>query len=402
MTKVLVVNENHLQKTPDGKYWSSGIVDYSVFKRPLDVFDQILVAIRATDVIEKDANYVHLCNGDGVEILPLPDYSGVLGYLKKYFQFNKLVKDYCKRADCAIVRTPNAISFQLLRVINKNIPYVLEVAGDPWIHMAPGEYPSKFRPLIRRMWTDGLKKYCLKANGVAYVTKEALQKAYPCRAIRNGESKQYFTSSYSTVSINGNNKYEPKKYEKKDRYKLIHVANAFTTYSKGHKECIEVLARLKKCGLDVSIDFIGEGPLKGEFQDYAKKCGVDDSIKFIGRFNNKEDVWQALREADLFLFPTHSEGLPRVVIESMFVGTPCVSTNVGGIPELLDADCITDVGDVESMYSIVSRMLNNPNEMSEKSRIGIERASDYTEDVLQARRTAFYRKLRNYVDTNAI
>ncbi len=66
MPSVLVVNENHLQRTPDGKCWSKGIVDYSVFARPLGTFDKVFVAIRVEDVDIKDSDYIHICTGDGV------------------------------------------------------------------------------------------------------------------------------------------------------------------------------------------------------------------------------------------------------------------------------------------------------------------------------------------------
>jgi glycosyltransferase involved in cell wall biosynthesis len=395
MPSVLVVNENHLQRTPDGKCWSKGIVDYSVFARPLGTFDKVFVAIRVEDVDIKDSDYIHICTGDGVEILPLPDYKGAFGYIKVLCKFRKLMKKYCKMVDCAIVRTPNAISFQCLKFIKKRMPYAIEVSGDPWEHMAPGEYKSKFRPLIRCMWTNGLRRVCLSANGVSYVTKDALQRRYPCRAILERDSDNYFTTYYSTVSLNTQLKYEAKEYTQKKSFKLIHISNAFTTYGKGQMECIEAVSLLVKSGIDVSIDFVGEGPLKEEFIRYSEKYGVPDRVNFVGRLNSKEKVWDALRNADIFVFPTHSEGLPRVVIESMYVGTPVVATNVGGIPELLESECIFDVGDVNKIYEILSNLFGNPSQLNELSETGIKKSLEYTEDVLQARRIEFYKKLKH-------
>lgn len=393
MSKVLIVNECHLEKTPDENYWSNGIVDYSVFKRYLSVFDEVVVAIRVSNVLEKDTDYVHRCNGDGVKIISIPDFIGISGYIRNYFYVTTMIKKCCEIVDCAIIRTPSAVSFQFLSIIDGKIPYALEVSGDPWKHMAPGEYKSRFRPVIRRMWTEGLKKYCMKANGVSYVTEKVLQKRYPCKAIIEDESENYFTSYYSTVSINDEKTYMPKIYEEKQKYRLIHIANAFTTYSKGHKEAMEVIKRLNDDRIDTSIDFVGDGPLREEFKQYAKKLGIAKKVHFAGRLNSKEDIYTALRKADLFLFPTHSEGLPRVVIESMHVGTPCVSTNVGGIPELLDKQCISKVGDIEKMYSTVKTLIKNPMYMSELSKRCVERAKNYQEDKLQERRIIFMKRL---------
>lgn len=395
MAKVLVVNECHLQRTPDGRCWSNGIVDYSVFSRPLSVFDEVLVAIRVKDIVRKDVDYIHQCNGKNVHILPIPDYAGVSGYLKNILNVTRLIVKYCDMADCAIVRTPSAISNQFLKVIRRKVPYVLEVSGDPWKHMAPGEYKSPFRPFIRRIWTHNLKKDCMRANGVAYVTESVLQKKYPCRAIVDNRNKEYFTTHYSTVSINENMEYEPKNYKKRSHYRLVHIANAFTTYGKGHKEAIIIVKHLNAAGFDTHIDFVGDGPLRAEFESFSRKYGIEDKVHFIGRLKSKEEVWKVLRKADLFLFPTHSEGLPRVVIESMYVGTPCVSTNVGGIPELIQEKYISEVGDVRCMYKIVKHLFMNPSQMSELSKLGIEKAKGYTESVLQARRSMFYQKLKD-------
>ena len=83
------------------------------------------------------------------------------------------------------------------------------------------------------------------------------------------------------------------------------------------------------------------------------------------------------------------------MIESMAVGTPCVASNVNGIPELLPEDQMASVGDVDEMAEIIQNLINNPERMNQISIAGGEKAKKYAEPVLQERRAAFYIKLRN-------
>ena len=82
----------------------------------------------------------------------------------------------------------------------------------------------------------------------------------------------------------------------------------------------------------------------------------------------------------------------------MHVGTPCVATNVGGILELIDKEYITDVGDVNSLFSITKELLENPKKMTEISKDLIDKSKKYTEQELNKRRYAFYKKLQNLCD----
>ena len=64
-----------------------------------------------------------------------------------------------------------------------------------------------------------------------------------------------------------------------------------------------------------------------------------------------------LKKNDVFIFPSKSEGLPRAVIEAMAVGLPCLSTPVGGIPELIDEEYLFDPLDEMGFTNAIKRFL---------------------------------------------
>ena len=66
----------------------------------------------------------------------------------------------------------------------------------------------------------------------------------------------------------------------------------------------------------------------------AANASVLDQITFTGRVNRRQ-LSDILENSDIFVFPTAAEGLPRVIIEAMAKGLPCVISDVSGNPELV-------------------------------------------------------------------
>ena len=392
--KVLVVVDGHLVRTPDGKVWSARIYNYNFFARYLSVFEEVRVAMRLHDV-ENNTDYPNLCSGEHVEFMPIEEFKGPKEYAKKYLKIRRGIKKYFEGCDCAIFRIPSTIGYQFWNVYKKTgLPYSIEVVVDPWDFAAPGTLKTPLRPLIRRIWTNDLKRACLQANGVSYVTKYALQERYPSYARLHGESARHFEEYYSSVNIPIEYLKEPRLSVKKGTIKIIHVTNFIGNHVKGHAELIQALAIVcQKTKKSVEVEFVGEGTLIDEFNNLAKTYGVGDRVRFIGKLPTSAAVRDALINADLFVFPSHAEGLPRVVIEAMAVGLPCISTRVNGIPELLDDHWLTDPGEVESLADKILELIENTDKMREESKRNIEVAKNYTEPILQKRRRNFYLKL---------
>jgi len=68
---------------------------------------------------------------------------------------------------------------------------------------------------------------------------------------------------------------------------------------------------------------------------YAAKLGVKDNIVFTGYFPD-EKLPKLYQAADVFAFSTFYENLPFAILEAMSAGLPVVTTNVGGIPEIIE------------------------------------------------------------------
>ena len=72
-----------------------------------------------------------------------------------------------------------------------------------------------------------------------------------------------------------------------------------------------------------------------------------------------------LQKADIFVFPTyyHNECFPLVLLEAMEHGKACISTNEGGIPDIIkdgENGLIAERQDAESLADCIQRLLDNP------------------------------------------
>lgn len=393
--KVLVVVDGHLVRTPDGKVWSARIYDYTFFARYLSAFEDVRIAMRIKDV-KSNEGYPNLCSGDHIEFFPIEEFKGPKEYLIKFLSIRNNIKSYFEGCACGIFRIPSTVGYQFLHAFQKTgKPYAVEVVVDPWDFAAPGTLKTPLRPIIRWYWTQSLKRACLKANGVSYVTKKALQERYPSYARLHGADAYHFETYYSSVNIPENYYSDARIYQQKDSpYLISHVTNFIGNQVKGHKELILAIARLKELGILINVEFVGEGTLIPEFEKLALEEGVDDQVKFIGKLSNSILVREQLLKSDLFVFPSHAEGLPRVLIEAMAVGLPCISTNVNGIPELLTEKYLINVGDVNELVNKIRWLIKNPGEMTKASTNNRKKAEDYSEKVLQLRRKEFYQYLR--------
>jgi glycosyltransferase involved in cell wall biosynthesis len=78
---------------------------------------------------------------------------------------------------------------------------------------------------------------------------------------------------------------------------------------------------------------VGQGPLRAELERLAERLGVADRVRFAGPLPQAE-LPRWYRAADVFVLPSHSEGVPNVLLEASACGTPWVASRVGGIPEI--------------------------------------------------------------------
>ncbi len=150
---------------------------------------------------------------------------------------------------------------------------------------------------------------------------------------------------------------------------------------KGLPILVEALAILRERGLAPRVAIIGDGPLRATLEREAARLGLQDQLALLGS-RDGAGVAAQLRAARAMVLPSFAEGLPVVIMESLAVGTPVVTTSVAGIPELVDAECgwLVPAGNAHKLADAMAVAMATPDDrlavMGAEGRARVERAHD--------------------------
>jgi glycosyltransferase involved in cell wall biosynthesis len=104
--------------------------------------------------------------------------------------------------------------------------------------------------------------------------------------------------------------------------------------AKGQLLLLEVAARLAVRGIAFELVLAGDGPMRGELEELAEKHGLGRHLRITGWISSNA-VRDEILAARALVLPSFAEGLPVVIMESMALRRPVITTYVAGIPELV-------------------------------------------------------------------
>jgi glycosyltransferase involved in cell wall biosynthesis len=104
---------------------------------------------------------------------------------------------------------------------------------------------------------------------------------------------------------------------------------------KGVYELLDAAAQLADEGISFGLELCGGGSELDPLRTLVHERGLDSRVTFHGWVHGQAKI-DRLRQADIFVLPSYSEGMPNALMEAMATGLPVVATPVGGIPVLVD------------------------------------------------------------------
>lgn len=123
---------------------------------------------------------------------------------------------------------------------------------------------------------------------------------------------------------------------------------------------------------NLRVVIFGEGPEEGNLSRLAADAGLSGHVVFGGW---RTDLSRCLSAMDIFVLSSRSEAAPFVLLESMALEIPVVSTGVGGVPEMIrdgETGLLTEDGNVDQMAAAILHLAGDPEFRKNLARRGRE------------------------------
>jgi len=132
------------------------------------------------------------------------------------------------------------------------------------------------------------------------------------------------------------------------------------SHEKGLRYLIEAASLIPHVKGRVRFVIVGEGHFRIKLEELVRKKGLEECVQFLGF---RTDIQALLKEFDLFVLPSLSEGLSSAIMEAMASSLPVIASKVGGIPELVqngDNGLLVPPADPESLARAIIQLVENP------------------------------------------
>ncbi|MCR4695078.1 MAG: glycosyltransferase family 4 protein [Pseudobutyrivibrio sp.] len=130
---------------------------------------------------------------------------------------------------------------------------------------------------------------------------------------------------------------------------------------KNHMEVFLAIKAMIDEGLEYKIKYLiaGRGKIQAQLEEEIKRLGIGDYVTMLGFRTDVADVFAA---SDIYVFPSHQEGLPVALMEAMSVGLPAVCSNIRGNTDLIEegkGGYLFDSHDPESLVRALKKALDD-------------------------------------------
>jgi N-acetyl-alpha-D-glucosaminyl L-malate synthase BshA len=171
---------------------------------------------------------------------------------------------------------------------------------------------------------------------------------------------------------------------------LIHISNFRKV--KRTEDVIKMFDLLVK-QLPSKLLMVGDGPERQKCEELCRELKICDSVKFLGK---QEAVEELFAISDLMVLPSESESFGLAALEAMACHVPVLSSNAGGLPELIvngENGFMCEVGDIESMAESAKKVLTSEAILKEFKAKAYKTAQKFDIEIILPQYESYYKKI---------
>ena len=237
--------------------------------------------------------------------------------LVRFFKANKKALKLLPKPD--IIHVHILTRLGLIALWQKRLHGTPYIITEHWSRYLPG---NDFSGILRKRLTKTIVKHASAVTTVTDILAKAMQ--------NHGLYNDNYIVVPNVVDINA---FKPHPHHN-EVPKIVHVS-CFENKSKNITGLIDALQILEDRNSVFQCVFIGDGIDFTMIQEYVKKLKHQENLRFTGILAG-QDYINELASSDFLVLPSNYETQGVVILEAFACGMPAVSTNVGGIPEIVN------------------------------------------------------------------
>lgn len=350
----------------------------AMLDRLLKNFDEIIILCR--DRSSSLLSEYKKIDNSNVKVVELKDFKSISEYIKTSLHNRNILKKYIASADVVFGLGFNG-SLAIKLAKKKGKTCVGYIGGCGLLsYKNTNSIKEKVKSIIFYFKQRSLAK---KADFMQYVA-QYLHRTYPTYG------RSFFASSIKIPFPDRDTKQN--RYKKEYSYETpikIGLIGYTHTPIKGIDTAIRALSKLEN---RYTLQVVGRGDHVW-LDNLAKEFGVSERVEFLGTMPGGQAVWNWLDTVDIYIQPSISEGMPRATIEAMFRGCPVISTNVGGLCDIVPREWRIAPGDYEELSQLIRKMASNYETLHDSMLKSFKTAEQFSENILGKKYDDFWRSV---------
>lgn len=287
----------------------------------------------------------------------LPYSDGIADFIKKFPKnatpLIRAISENIHNWDLVWIRLPNPAGFIAYKIARKHgKPILLQMSGDQK-KIVRAKYSGMKRLIayLGATFFTALDKKMIKETPTLVLSSELLRK------FRNyGDHLFYWLNSQVS---------QDDIYYREDTClgESIHILYVGSLEKhKGLDYLMIAERKLRDAGYNVHLNLVGTGSQGSILKELTMNLSIHEYVIFHGYIGDHAQLLRVYRKNDIFILPSLSEGMPKVLFEAMASGLPIVAADVGGIPDVIkpgETGLLVPPRSPDGIYKAVEKLITD-------------------------------------------